>query len=66
MKCSKTESESPVSNKRLAERLNEDRYDNPSKYSVVLVSEGAMFEGGDMVFKNSEKERSEKDYYNNT
>jgi 6-phosphofructokinase 1 len=28
-----------------------DRNRNPSKYSVVLVSEGAMFEGGDMVFE---------------
>jgi 6-phosphofructokinase 1 len=25
---------------------------NPSKYSIVLVSEGAMFEGGEMVFKD--------------
>jgi ATP-dependent phosphofructokinase / diphosphate-dependent phosphofructokinase len=35
---------------RLAELLLADRARNPSKYSVVLVSEGAMFEGGDMVF----------------
>jgi len=28
-----------------------DRKNNPSRYSVVLVSEGAMFEGGDMVFE---------------
>lgn len=41
----------------LAERLIEDRYDNPSKYSVVLVSEGAMFEGGEMVFKDNEKDQ---------
>ena len=27
-----------------------DRDRNPSHYSVVLVSEGAMFEGGEMVF----------------
>jgi 6-phosphofructokinase 1 len=27
-----------------------DRNRNPSRYSVVLVSEGAMFEGGEMVF----------------
>jgi 6-phosphofructokinase 1 len=27
-----------------------DRKHNPSHYSVVLVSEGAMFEGGEMVF----------------
>ncbi|MEA3446737.1 MAG: 6-phosphofructokinase [Bacteroidota bacterium] len=38
----------------LAELLVEDRYTNPSKYSVVLVSEGAMFEGAEMTFKNHE------------
>jgi len=38
---------------RLAELLVQDRYKNPSKYSVVLVSEGAMFEGGEMVFKEA-------------
>jgi 6-phosphofructokinase len=35
---------------RLTELLSEDRRRNPSRYSVVLVSEGAMFEGGEMVF----------------
>jgi 6-phosphofructokinase 1 len=35
---------------RLAELLTYDRNRNPSKYSVVLVSEGAMFEGGEMIF----------------
>jgi len=35
---------------RLAELLVADRNRNPSKYSVVLVSEGAMFEGGEMIF----------------
>jgi 6-phosphofructokinase len=35
---------------RLAELLLLDRKYNPSNYSVVLVSEGAMFEGGEMVF----------------
>jgi len=38
---------------RLTELLAQDRYKNPSKYSVVLVSEGAMFDGGEMVFQNS-------------
>jgi 6-phosphofructokinase 1 len=33
--------------------LSEDRMKNPSRYSVVLVSEGAMFEGGEMIFKSS-------------
>ncbi|HEY5731751.1 MAG TPA: 6-phosphofructokinase [Anaerolineales bacterium] len=37
---------------RLAELLMLDRKYNPSHYSVVLVSEGAMFEGGEMVFKD--------------
>ncbi len=41
---------------RLAELLTEDRYKNPSKYSVVLVSEGAMIEGEEMMFENSEKD----------
>jgi ATP-dependent phosphofructokinase / diphosphate-dependent phosphofructokinase len=27
-----------------------DREANPSRYSVLLISEGAMFEGGEMVF----------------
>jgi ATP-dependent phosphofructokinase / diphosphate-dependent phosphofructokinase len=36
---------------RLTELLVEDRRDNPSHYSTVLVSEGAMFDGGDMVFQ---------------
>jgi len=35
---------------RLTELLVNDRNNYPSKYSVVLVSEGAMFEGGEMVF----------------
>ena len=38
---------------RLTELLAQDRFKNPSQYSVVLVSEGAMFEGGEMVFKES-------------
>ncbi|MEP0804547.1 MAG: ATP-dependent 6-phosphofructokinase [Chloroflexota bacterium] len=37
---------------RLAELLMLDRKYNPSRYSVVLVSEGAMFEGGEMVFQD--------------
>lgn len=41
----------------LAEHLAQDRYDNPSNYSVVMVSEGAMFKGGEMVYKDSEKDQ---------
>jgi len=37
----------------LTELLTYDRGKNPSKYSVVLVSEGAMFEGGEMIFKDT-------------
>lgn len=37
---------------RLTELLVYDRNRNPSKYSVVLISEGAMFEGGEMVFQD--------------
>lgn len=36
----------------LTELLVYDRLKNPSRYSVVLVSEGAMFEGGEMVFQD--------------
>lgn len=40
----------------LTELLIEDRANNPSKYSVVLVSEGAMFEGGEMIYENEIKD----------
>ena len=36
---------------RLTELLVYDRSRNPSRYSTVLVSEGAMFEGGEMIFE---------------
>jgi 6-phosphofructokinase len=34
----------------LTELLTKDRNVNPSRYSIVLVSEGSMFEGGEMIF----------------
>ncbi|MBL7944063.1 MAG: ATP-dependent 6-phosphofructokinase [Flavobacteriales bacterium] len=34
----------------LTEVLIKDRRANPSNYSVLLISEGAMYEGGEMVF----------------
>jgi 6-phosphofructokinase 1 len=37
----------------LTELLVADRNKNPSKYAIVLISEGAMFEGGEMMFKDS-------------
>jgi 6-phosphofructokinase 1 len=36
----------------LTELLVKDRAANPSHYSVLLISEGAMYEGGEMVFKD--------------
>ncbi len=41
---------------RLAELLVEDRWNNPSRYSIVLVSEGAMPVGGDMLFSDRSKD----------
>jgi len=42
---------------KLTELLVEDRMQNPSNYSVVLVSEGATFKGmDDMMFKNGAKD----------
>lgn len=40
----------------LTKLLVEDRNQNPSKYSIVLVSEGAMFKGGEMIFSDSERD----------
>lgn len=41
----------------LTELLVEDRFQNPSNYSVVLVSEGATFKGmEEMMFKSGEKD----------
>lgn len=38
---------------QLTELMVEDREKNPSKYAVLIVSEGAMFEGGEMVFQDA-------------
>ena len=47
--------EHPFDVETLCELLSADRRQNPSKYSVVLVSEGATFSGtSDMVFENQE------------
>ena len=37
---------------KLTELLVYDRNRNPSKYAVVLVSEGATFKGGEMIFSD--------------
>ncbi|MBN2347445.1 MAG: ATP-dependent 6-phosphofructokinase [Bacteroidales bacterium] len=42
---------------KLTKLLVDDRNKNPSKYSVVLVSEGAMFSGAkEMIFLSNEKD----------
>jgi 6-phosphofructokinase 1 len=41
---------------RLTELLVDDRNRNPSRYSVVLISEGAMFEGSEMIFTDQTKD----------
>ncbi len=38
---------------QLTDLLVYDRNKNPSKYSVLLASEGAMFKGGEMVFEDA-------------
>jgi len=48
--------EHPFNVDRLTELMVEDRNENPSKYSILMVSEGATFEGGDMMFSNVEKD----------
>ena len=41
----------------LTELLVRDRFTNPSHYSVALVSEGATFEEGEMVFEKEERDQ---------
>ncbi len=41
---------------RLTELLVYDRNRNPSKYAIALVSEGAMFKGGEMIFEDKTKD----------
>ena len=48
--------EVPFDIELLAELLTEDRNKNPSNYSIVLISEGATFEGGEMKFEGMEKD----------
>jgi 6-phosphofructokinase 1 len=44
--------EFPFSLDRLTELLVLDRRRNPSRYAIVLVSEGARLEGGEMMFED--------------
>ncbi|MGB5481856.1 MAG: ATP-dependent 6-phosphofructokinase [Eudoraea sp.] len=48
--------EVPFNIELLAELLTEDRNRNPSNYSIVLISEGATFEGGEMKYEGMEKD----------
>lgn len=48
--------EVPFNIERLSDLLSKDRRDNPSNYSIVLISEGATFEGGEMKFEGMEKD----------
>lgn len=48
--------EHPVDVNLMTELLVEDRNENPSKYSILLISEGATFKGGEMVFEGAEKD----------
>jgi len=41
----------------LTELLVQDRANHPSHYSVALVSEGATFEEGEMIFEKDEKDQ---------
>jgi 6-phosphofructokinase 1 len=41
---------------QLTSLLVEDRNNNPSKYSIALISEGAIFEGSEMIFSDNEKD----------
>ena len=49
--------EVPFQIEHLCELLSEDRRKNPSKYSIALVSEGATFEGGEMMFEGQETDQ---------
>lgn len=48
--------EHPFRMEKLCELLVGDWFTNPSHYSVVLVSEGARHEGGDMTFSDQQQD----------
>jgi 6-phosphofructokinase 1 len=48
--------EVPFDIDRLTDLLSKDRRENPSNDSIVLISEGATFEGGEMKFEGMEKD----------
>jgi 6-phosphofructokinase len=45
--------ESKFDIEQLTQLMVYDRNRNPSRYSIVIVSEGAMFAGGEMIFEDS-------------
>ena len=45
--------EYPIEIDKLTELLSEDRMQNPSRYAIAIVSEGARIAGGEMVFENN-------------
>ncbi|MCP4123154.1 MAG: phosphofructokinase [Bacteroidetes bacterium] len=49
--------EAPFDIERLTELLTQDRIENPSNYSIVLISEGATFAGGEMKFEGAERDQ---------
>ena len=50
--------EHPLDIERLCELMTEDRRENPSNYSVVLISEGATLSGdADMYFEGEETDQ---------
>ncbi len=49
--------EHPFEMERLAELMSEDRAKSPSRYSVVLVSEGAMMRDDQMTFSHDETDQ---------
>jgi 6-phosphofructokinase 1 len=48
--------EDPFDIDLLTRLLSQDRKKNPSNYSIVLISEGATFKGGEMKFEGMEKD----------
>ncbi|WP_430816030.1 6-phosphofructokinase [Carboxylicivirga sp. RSCT41] len=46
--------EHQINIEQLTALMVEDRNNNPSKYSVVLVSEGASYEGSDIIYSSHE------------
>ena len=47
-------SEVPFNMKKLSEMLVEDKNNNPSNYAIMVISEGAVIEGGGIIEKGEE------------